>query len=253
MKPLFKTICVAWLGLWAAVATIMLGIPVMFAGLLSRTGNLAFSISRLWAYTMLAVSFVRTEIKNKEKMLKGTSYIIISNHQSLYDILALVTTLNIQFRWFIKKEILKIPIFGYALYASRNIFIDRSDTRRAIESINKGIDRLPEGAGVMVFAEGTRSPDGLIHEFKKGGFVTAVTRKIPILPVTVNGSRSVMPKGSLLVKPGKIEVVIGDPIDTSIYTTDTVQELIDRTRQTIIANFNPEYVPSAQAQSAQRT
>jgi len=243
MKSLFRAIRVAWLGLWAAMATIILGIPVMVAGLLSRTGNLAFSISKLWAYTMLAVSFVHTEIKNKAKILKGTSYIIISNHQSLYDIIALVTALGIQYRWFIKKEVLKIPIFGYALYASRNIFIDRSNTARAIESINKGIDRLPRGVSIMVFAEGTRSPDGQIHEFKKGGFVTAVRRKILILPVTVNGSRRVLPKGSLVVKPGKIQVVIGDPIDTSGYTTDTVQELIDKTRQAVIANFNPGYVP----------
>ena len=241
MKSLSKAICVAWLGLWTAIATITLGIPVMVAGLLSRTGNLAFSISKLWAYTMLAVSFVRTEIKNKEKIKQGTSYIIISNHQSLYDIIALVTTLGIQYRWFIKKEVLKIPIFGYALYASRNIFIDRSNTACAIESINKGIDRLPRGVSVMVFAEGTRSRDGRIHEFKKGGFVTAVRRKIPILPVTVNGSRRVLPKGSLAMKPGKIQIIIGDPIDTSGYTTDTAQELIDKTRQVVIANFDPGY------------
>ncbi len=229
--------------LWAAIATIILGIPVMVAGLLSRTGNLAFSISKLWAYTMLAVSFVRTEIKNKEKIQKGTSYIIISNHQSLYDIISLVTTLGIQYRWFIKKEVLKIPIFGYALYASRNIFIDRSNTARAIESINKGIDRLPKGVSIMVFAEGTRSSDGQIHEFKKGGFVTAVRRNIPILPVTVNGSRRVLPKGSLVVKPGKIQVVVGDPIDTGGYTADAIQELIDKTRQAVMANFNPGYAP----------
>jgi 1-acyl-sn-glycerol-3-phosphate acyltransferase len=243
MKSLFKAIRVAWLFLWAAIATIILGIPVMIAGLLSRTGNLAFSISKLWAYTMLAVSFVRTEIKNKQKIQKGTSYIIISNHQSLYDIIALVTALGIQYRWFIKKEVLKIPIFGYALYASRNIFIDRSNTARAIESINKGIDRLPKGVSIMVFAEGTRSPDGQIHEFKKGGFMAAIAHKIPILPVTVNGSRRVLPKGSLVVKPGKIQVVIGNPIDTSGYTTDTVGELIDKTRQAVIANFDPGYVP----------
>ena len=243
MKSLYKAICVAWLGLWATIATIILGIPVMVAGMLSRTGNLAFSISKLWAYTMLAVSFVRTEIKNKSKILKGTPYIIISNHQSHYDIITLVTTLGIQFRWIIKKELLKLPIFGYALYASRNIFIDRSNTTSAIESINKGFDRLPNGVSVMVFAEGTRSPDGQIHEFKKGGFITAVRLKIPILPVTINGSRRVMRKGSFTLKPGKIQVVIGDPIDASSYTTDTVQELIDKTRQAIIANFDPEYVP----------
>jgi 1-acyl-sn-glycerol-3-phosphate acyltransferase len=243
MKSLYKATCVVWLGFWATVATVILGIPVMVAGLLSRTGNLAFSISKLWAYTMLAVSFVRTEIKNKNKIRKGTPYIIISNHQSHYDIITLVTTLGIQFRWIIKMEILKLPIFGYALYASRNIFIDRSNTTRAIESINKGIDRLPKGVSVMVFAEGTRSLDGQIHEFKKGGFVTAVRWNIPILPVTVNGSRRVMRKGSFILKPGKIQIVIGDPIDTIGYTIDTVQNLINKTRQAIIANFDPEYIP----------
>jgi len=243
MKSIYKAICVAWLGFWATIATTILGIPVMVAGILSRTGNLAFSISKFWAYTMLAVSFVRTEIKNKNKIMKGTSYIIISNHQSHYDIITLVTTLGIQYRWIIKKEILKLPIFGYALYASRNIFIDRSNTSSAIESINKGFDRLPKGVSVMVFAEGTRSPDGQIHEFKKGGFVTAVRRKIPILPVTINGSRRVMRKGSFTLKPGKIQILIGDPIDTSSYTTDTVQDLINKTRQTIITNFDPEYIP----------
>jgi len=239
MKAVYKIICIAWLGLWAAIATIFLGIPVMVAGLLSRTGNLAFSISKLWAYTMLGISFVRTEIKNKEKIQKGTSYIIISNHQSLYDIISLVTTLGIQYRWFIKKEVLKIPIFGYALYASRNIFIDRTNTTKAIESINKGIKRLPKGVSVMVFAEGTRSSDGKIHEFKKGGFMVAVANKIPILPVTVNGSRRVLPKGSLVMKPGKIQVVVGDPIDTSGYTAETVDDLIDKTRQVVMANFDP--------------
>ncbi len=241
MNVIFNALRVTWLGLWATIATIVLGIPVMVAGLLSRTGNLAFSISKLWAYTMLGISFVRTEIKNKDKIQKGTSYIIISNHQSLYDIISLVTTLGIQYRWFIKKEVLKIPIFGYALYASRNIFIDRSNTALAIESINKGIKRLPKGASVMVFVEGTRSPDGKIHEFKKGGFMVAVAHKMPILPVTVNGSRRVLPKGSLVFKPGKIQVVVGEPIDTSGYTADTVDELINKTRQAVMANFDSEY------------
>ena len=241
MKSLVKILCVAWLGFWSAIATVVLCTFIIPVGLLSRTGNLAFSISRLWAYTMLAVSFVRTEIKNKDKIQKGKSYIIISNHQSMYDIIALVTTLGIQFRWIIKKELLKIPVFGYALYASRNIFIDRSNTASAIESINKGFERLPEGVSVMVFAEGTRSPDGQIQEFKKGGFITAIRRKIPILPVTVNGSRRILPKKSLAMTPGKIQVVVGDPIDVTGYTIDTVQDLIDKTRQTIIANFDPAY------------
>ena len=241
MRSPFNILRILWLALWAAIATLILAVPIITAGLLSRTGNLAFSLSKIWAYTMLAVSFVRTEIKNRNRIHPKTSYILISNHQSLYDILALVTTLGIQYRWFIKKEVLKIPLFGYGLYASRNIFIDRSNTASAIESINKGMERLPKGVSLMVFAEGTRSPDGRIHEFKKGGFVTAVRRKIPILPVTVNGSRRILPKGSLAFKPGKIQVVIGNPIDTGGYTTESVDELMDRTRQTIIANFDSGY------------
>jgi 1-acyl-sn-glycerol-3-phosphate acyltransferase len=106
MRSLFDMIRVLWLALWAGIATILLAVPIITAGLLSRTGNLAFSLSKLWAYTMLAVSFVRTEIKNKDRIQPKTSYIIISNHQSLFDILALVTTLGIQYRWFIKKEVL---------------------------------------------------------------------------------------------------------------------------------------------------
>jgi 1-acyl-sn-glycerol-3-phosphate acyltransferase len=241
MKAIFNTIRVAWLFIWACIATAILAIPVIAAGLLGRTGNLAFSLTKIWAYTMLAVSFVRTEIKNKAKIVKGQSYVIISNHQSQYDILALVTTLGIQFRWFIKKEILKVPIFGYGLYAARNIYLDRTNTAKAIESINKGMDRLPKGASVMVFAEGTRSDDGKIHEFKKGGFMAAIIRRIPILPVTINGSRRIVPKGSLVVKPGKIQVVVGDPIETGEYTTDTVQALMDKTRKVIMANFDPKY------------
>ena len=245
MKSIFNTIRVAWLFVWACIATAILAIPVIAAGLLGRTGNLAFSLTKIWAYTMLAVSFVRTEIKNKARIIKGQSYVIISNHQSHYDILALVTTLGIQFRWFIKKEILKVPVFGYGLYAARNIYLDRSNTDKAIESINKGMDRLPRGAGVMVFAEGTRSADGRIHAFKKGGFMAALVRKLPILPVTVNGSRRVLPKGRLVVKPGKIQVVVGDPIDTHGYTAATVHRLMDKTRTVIMANFDPGYTGKA--------
>ncbi len=241
MRSLLSSLVVVWLLFWAAAATVVLAVPVIVTGLFSRTGNLAFSLTKIWAYVMLAVSFVRTEIINKENIQKKTSYIIISNHQSLYDILALVTALGIQYRWFIKKEVLKIPLFGYGLYASRNIFIDRTHRDKAIESINRGFDRLPAGVSVMVFAEGTRSPDGLIHEFKKGAFVPAIERKIPILPVTINGSRRVLPKKSMSLRPGKIQVVIGNPIDTRACTHDDVQTLIDKTRQAIISNFNPRY------------
>lgn len=232
---------VLWIGFCAGLATTVLFLPITIAALISFTGNLAFTISKIWARFMLLATGVKIEIKNPEKIQKGRSYIIISNHQSEYDILALVTTLGIQFRWIIKKELRKVPLFGYALYASRNIFIDRSDKDKAIASIHSGINRLPQGTSVMFFAEGTRSIDGTIQPFKKGGFFLAMEKGLPILPVTVNGSRRVLPKKSLVFTPGDIEVVVDDPIETTEFSKEQVNELMETTRQVIISNFNKDY------------
>ena len=226
---------------WLSVATLLLFIPITLAALVSRTGNLAFNFSKIWAWMMILAGRVEVSIRGIENIQKGQSYIIISNHQSHFDIPALVTQLGIQFRWIIKKELLKAPLFGYALYASCNIFVDRSNREKSVESIQKGINRLPAGAGVMFFAEGTRSPDGKIHEFKKGGFITALDGQTSILPVTVNGSRKVLPKGSWVVNPGHIEVVVGSPIDVTNFSHDSIKKLMVETRAVIVANFDPDF------------
>jgi len=218
--------------------TILLFIPIITAALFSRTGNLAFNISKIWAIAIKRALFVKTTIVGKEKIQKGVPYVIISNHQSHIDIPAIITQLGIQFRWIIKKELLFIPLFGYALYASRNVFIKRSDRSQTIKSIQNGLKRLPIGVGLLFFAEGTRSPDGKIHSFKKGAFVTALEAKLPILPITINGSRKVLPKGSVIFSPGLIEVVVGDPIDSTNYSYDKLEELIEKTRKTIVNSFS---------------
>jgi 1-acyl-sn-glycerol-3-phosphate acyltransferase len=236
---------IVWISLWATLATLIVFFPVTIASMLSKTGNLAFTISKIWAHIMLKATCVHPVIRGREKIIKGRSYIIISNHQSEYDILAIVTTLGIQFRWIIKKELLKVPLFGYALYKSRNIFIDRGQGEAAMKSIREGMKRLPEGVSLMFFAEGTRSEDGAIQPFKKGGFVMALEKGIPVLPVTVNGSRKVLPKKSLVVHPGPIEVVISDPIETSGFSMENLQDLIDKTRDVIISNFKPDFPEDA--------
>lgn len=241
MDFLIGRVKILWVCFWMAFASILLFVPITMAAFMSSTGNLAFTISKAWAWIMLTVTWVRPTIRGREKIPSGQSLIIIANHQSHFDILALVTQLGIQFRWIIKKELRHIPLFGYALYASRNIFIDRSNREKAVESIDAGVRRLPPGTSIMFFAEGTRSPDGAIHPFKKGGFVTALDTGFPILPVTVNGSRNVLPKKSSVFRPGPIEVVVGDPIDTGKYTVETIDELIETTRNCIISQFNPRY------------
>jgi 1-acyl-sn-glycerol-3-phosphate acyltransferase len=241
MKSLWNYCKLIWLGFWLLTVTIVLFMPIVMAAVLSKTGGLAFNLTKLWAWIILTVTRTRISVTGRHNIKEGQSYIIIANHQSHFDILALVCGLGVQYRWVIKQEIRKIPLFGYALHASRNIFIDRSDHQSAIRSINEGMDRLPDGAGVLFFAEGTRSPDGQIHQFKKGGFTIALERQLPILPVTVNGSRKLLPKNSMVFSSGTIEVAISAPIDTSGYTTETIAQLIEKTRNAVVEKFNPDY------------
>jgi len=223
---------------WASIATALVFIPIMVSAPFARTGNFLFNLSRLWAWIVIRVTGVRLEIEGKEKITKGQAYVIVANHQSHFDALAIVLTLGIQFRWVAKKELLKVPLFGQALYASRNIFVDRSDRTRAIESLNRGIKRLPQGVGLFFFAEGSRSPDGTIQPFKKGGFIAAVESGMPVLPVIVKGSRSILPKKSLVFNPGTIRILVADPIKTEGYALDDVEHLTKYTRDVIISKFN---------------
>ena len=233
MKSIINLFKFIWLFFWASFMSVVLFIPMTVAAIFSVTGNLAFNISKLWAWTMLIVTGVRVHIKGRETIKEGMQYVIISNHQSQYDILALVTSLNIQFRWVIKKELLYVPLFGWALYAAKNVFIDRSNREKAIASINKAVNRLPQGVSLLVFAEGTRSKDGTLQKFKKGGFTIAIERQMPILPVVVKGSRAILPKGSLIFHSGNIEVVVCDPIPADQYTHETIEDLINKTHNVI--------------------
>jgi 1-acyl-sn-glycerol-3-phosphate acyltransferase len=236
-----------WLALWLGLTTSAVFIPIMLAAPFATRGHFAFNLARFWAWTILTVSGVRLSIKGKDKIDQKQTYFIISNHQSHFDGPALAATLGMQFRWIAKKELLKIPIFGQALKAVGNIFIDRSDTESAIRTLQEGIDRLPPGVGVMVFAEGTRSRRGQIGAFKKGGFKAALQLGYPILPVTINGSGNALPRNGLVFHPGPIDVIIGDPIETRDFRPPQLAELMETTRQAIMANFTTTPLAAAAA------
>ena len=233
MLRLFKII---WLAFWLAVNTLLVTIPIMFAALLGSSGNFAFNLAQVWAWALLKITGVRLVVTGKEKIKRKQTYIIISNHQSHFDGPAIAVGLGLQLRWIAKKELLRIPVMGYALKAMNNIFVDRSNKEKSVESIQEGLQRLPAGVSIMVFAEGTRSASGQVGEFKKGGFMVALNQGLPILPVTINGSNRVLPKNSLLFRSYPIELIIGDPIETRGYSEDQLQELMDRTREAVIEN-----------------
>ncbi|MBW2179720.1 MAG: 1-acyl-sn-glycerol-3-phosphate acyltransferase [Deltaproteobacteria bacterium] len=237
-RLVYQAVClvkVVWLGFWLAFATVLVAVPIIIAGYFSSTGNFAFNLARVWAWIILKAAGVKLIVTGKEKIDKKVTYIIISNHQSHFDGPVVAAGLGIQFRWVAKQELLKIPVFGNALYACGNIFIDRKDREKSIRMIKEGMNRLSPGTGVMFFAEGTRSEDGKIGAFKKGGFAAAIETGYQILPVAINGSNRVLPKGSIVFSSNPIEVRVGDPIETSNYSQDTIEKLAEKTRDIIIS------------------
>lgn len=226
-----------WLGFWVTLATLVVSIPVVVVARVDASQRAADWICRMWARTILLVTGVRRRSKGVEKIEPGRSYAIIVNHQSHFDVLALVLELPLCIRWVFKKEFQKVPLFGYAVSSMRNIAVDRSDSASARRTLEEGVRRLPAGASLLFFAEGTRSPDGKIGAFKKGGFHTARAMGWPILPVVVHGSRRLLPRGTLDFRSGTIEVEVLDPIPSEQVLSTPSEQLVDRVRREIVECF----------------
>ncbi|PKN48414.1 MAG: hypothetical protein CVU58_06020, partial [Deltaproteobacteria bacterium HGW-Deltaproteobacteria-16] len=140
---------------------------------------------------------------------QGRPYIFAANHQSQFDIFALQGYLGCDFRWLAKLELFKIPVFGKAMQMAGYIPVDRAHGRKALKSLDEAARRIADGTSVIIFPEGTRSPDGRLGQFKAG---------VPVVPVAIVGTHQVLPKGKLLVRPGRVEIRVGAPIATSDYT-----------------------------------
>ncbi len=233
------------LALAAVVLVVATGIfgPIVILISLVTSGGPAYRIERWWAWCVSKSMGLSFSLHGKDKVVPGTSYIITPNHQSNADILALIRILPTHFRWVIKKELTKIPLFGWALARTGAIAIDRSDPKQSVESLQNATDKLKGSWSVLIYPEGTRTPDGRLGRFKKGAFMMAVQTGIPILPVTSNGAFKVLPKKTVWFRPGHITVTIGDPIVTAGLTEKDVPDLMESTRAAVSKNLDTDYNP----------
>ncbi|MFP4040429.1 MAG: lysophospholipid acyltransferase family protein, partial [Desulfosudaceae bacterium] len=207
----------------------------ILASYLDPTGRRVHYIGKFWSRLNLLLSGVRVRLVNRQVLDPGQSYIVMSNHQSHYDVWALIAFLPLQLRWVMKIELRRIPVFGLGCERMGHIYIDRSHPDRAYQSLEAAGEKIRSGASVVFFPEGTRSPDGQLLPFKKGGFNIALTAGVPILPITIRGSRQVLPKGTAAVRPGTIELVLHEPVSLEGYSKENRAELMERVRQTIDA------------------
>ncbi|MHB8090441.1 MAG: lysophospholipid acyltransferase family protein [Syntrophales bacterium] len=194
-------------------------------------------IANIWARMLLRLSVIRVEVEGVENVSLDKPQIFMSNHQSDFDILIVLAHIPGQFRWIAKKELFKIPIFGKAMRNAGYIEIDRQHHENAMKSLDEAAKKIRDGKSVVTFPEGTRSRNGEIKNFKQGMFYLAIQSGVPIVPISIIGASEIMPKRSLLIKPGRIKMIIGKPVDVSPYTIETRGKLIDRVRGIIIRNF----------------
>jgi 1-acyl-sn-glycerol-3-phosphate acyltransferase len=238
------------LGVLAAV-TILLATLTIVLGPLDRHGRFVYRINQLWTWVILRVGGIKLQVKGLENVDLGGRYIFMVNHQSNVDIPVLIQgLLGFQLRWIAKRELLRVPFFGWAMWATKHIVVDRSDPLDAVRSLARAKDRLAAGLSIVVFPEGTRSRDGKLLRFKKGGFLLAVETRTTVVPVTINGSARVLPAGAWRLRPGIVEVVVDKPVPVEGFRPGNLRHLSEQVRNRIAANLRPAQTVSPAASSA---
>jgi len=189
---------------------------------------------RRWASGLLRFWGVTLQVHGAEHMPAGTSYVVLSNHLSYVDIVALFLALPITPGFLAKKELTRIPFLATALRAGGHVLIDRQRHASAMQTLHDAALQVREGKTVLIFPEGTRGDSNTIGKFKKGGFHLVKDAGVPLLPVGVRGARDIFPRNSLLVRSGKLEVHIGAAIPPEEVAQLDTDVLIERTREAIV-------------------
>ena len=195
-------------------------------------------LPQLWARAICRLAGARVTVLGKEGLDPRQSYIFAANHQSQFDIFALQGYLGIDFRWLAKKELFAVPVFGRGMRLAGYIPVDRSRGRQALQSLNEAAERIAGGTSVIIFPEGTRSPDGQIHPFKSGAMMLAIKAGVPIVPMAIIGTHKVLAKGRLLAQSGPVTIRLGRPLDISRFKAGDRQELAGLIQAEVTALFD---------------
>ena len=221
--------------------TLVLSLVIIVISPFDRNGRVVHYIGKFWSMLNLYLPGTRVSLKGKEKIAKNGTYVIMSNHQSLLDPWVLIAKLPLQLRWVIRSNVRKVPVFGYALERMGHIYVDKKSRKSMVRSLEIAVQQSKRGASIVIFPEGTRSQDGNLLKFHRGGAAIAARAAVPILPLTINGSRFVLPKNTLALMPGKIKVIVGDPIDPGEFKGKGEEALLEAVRTAIEKNQDLSY------------
>jgi 1-acyl-sn-glycerol-3-phosphate acyltransferase len=204
-----------------------------------RDGHAIVRCGRVWVRWILWTCGIRVDVDGLENIPRDRPCVYMSNHQSVVDIVALIATLPVAWRFVAKRELTWIPVFGWALVLGRQIIVDRKNRESSVKSLTAAAERIRAGANVIIFPEGSRSTDASLREFKSGGFHLALQAGAPIVPVAISGSWRITPKRSLRIHSGRVLVRYGEPIETQGLGVDDRGLLRRRVRDGILRCYDP--------------
>ena len=220
-----------------SVYTLVLGAVSIASSLFDRRGHFAHRCARAWSFLILKTTGVRVRVEGLERITPGTTYVFVSNHQSIYDIPVIFASLPYQLRIIAKASLARFPVLGWHLRRGGHIFVDRRNPDPSY-ILERWRSLLKDGLSLIIFAEGTRSADGAVGRFKAGSFLLALQAGLPIVPIAVVGSRHVMRKGRLRTEPGSVDLIIHEPIYPQAIASPSVRDakrLADQVRGVVAA------------------
>lgn len=220
--------------IWTVFSALVLGTVAIVVSVIPPRGNWMFRVAQLWGRRLLGSAGLRRKVFLKEPLDPNRAYVYMANHQSILDIPLLLGYLPTQTRFMAKSSLFKIPIFGWSLTAGGFIPVDRSSRKKKQDAFHLAIQRLKQGSSVLIFPEQTRSADGELLPFKRGGFLLAIKAGVSIVPVGVVGTGEAIRKGTVLIKQRDLELHFGSPVDTADYGTKGRAELIEEVRRRIL-------------------
>jgi 1-acyl-sn-glycerol-3-phosphate acyltransferase len=224
------------------VSTVVTAVIAVFAFIslpLNKNEKLYHRIGRFWSQVVLRICGVRVELHGAEHCAHGSSVIYAANHASMLDIPVVIGSVPDDIRLVYKKELEKIPVFGWGLKYGSYIGIDRGRGSEARKSLEEAVDKIRRGASVLLFVEGTRTLDGKLQSFKRGAFNLAARSGVPVIPLTINGTYAIVPKHSLRIRPGTVHLWFDPPIMVEETGNDreTENRLTERVRSAIESHY----------------
>lgn len=217
-----------------AIYTIVLGTASLLSSVFDRRGYFAHGCARVWSWLILATTGVSVDVRGLDALERGRTYVFVSNHQSIYDIPVVFSSLPFQLRIIAKESLGRFPFLGWHLRRTGHLLVDRRNPDRA-SILRRWRALVGQGLSLVVFPEGTRSADGRVGLFKAGSVLLAIEAELPIVPVSVDGTRHVMRKGELTTRPGHATLIVHAPIDTRGLSPADARPLAARLRSIVAA------------------